>query len=84
MSPYLFDFYAGYIMRNAGLDEVQAGIKIARRNVNNFIYADYTILMAESAKELKSLLRVKEESERSGLRLNIKRKLRSWHLVHSV
>ena len=77
MSPYLFDFYAGYIMRNAGLDEVQAGIKIARRNVNNFIYADYTILMAESAKELKSLLRVKEESERSGLRLNIKRKLRS-------
>ena len=77
MSPYLFDFYAGYIMRNAGLDEVQAGIKIARRNVNNLIYAAYTILMAESAKELKSLLRVKEESERSGLRLNIKRKLRS-------
>ena len=77
MSPYLFDFYAGYIMRNAGLDEVQAGIKIARRNVNNLRYADDTTLTAESAEQLKSLLRVKEESERSGLRLNIKRKLRS-------
>ena len=74
MSPYVFDFDAGYIMRNAGLDEVQAGIKIARRNVNNFIYADYTILMAESVKELKSLLmKVKEESQKIGLKLNIQK-----------
>ena len=64
MSPYLFNLYAEYIMRNAGLDEAQAGIKIARRNINNLRYADDTTLMAES-KELKSLLmRVKEESEK--------------------
>ena len=80
LSPCLFNFYAEYIMRNAALDEAQAGIKIARRNINNLRYADDTTLMAES-KELKSLLiKVKEESEKVGFKLNI-RKLRSWHLV---
>ena len=71
-------------MRNAGLDEAQAAIKIARRNVNNLRYADDTTLMAESGEELKSLLmKVKEsESEKVGLKINI-RKLRSWHLVPS-
>ena len=69
-SPFLFDLCAEYIMRNAGLDEAQAGIKISRRNINNFIYADDTTLMAES-EELKSLLmKVKEESEKVGLKLN--------------
>ena len=64
LSPCLFDFYAEYSMRNTGLEEAQAGIKIARRNVNNFRYADDTALMAESEEELKSLLmKVKEESE---------------------
>ena len=72
MSPSLFNFYAEYIMRNAGLDEAQVGIKIARRNINNLRYADDTTLMAESKKELKSLLmKVKEESEKVGLKLNI-------------
>ena len=67
-------------MRNARLDELQVGIKIGRRNINNLRYADDITLMAESEEELKSLLmRVKEESERASLRLNI-RKLRSWHL----
>ena len=61
-------------MRNAGLDELQAGIKIGRRNINNLRYADDTTLMAESEEELKSLLRVKEGSERAGLKLNIKKK----------
>ena len=71
LSPYLFNLYAEYIMRNAGLDEAQAGINIARRNINNFRYADDTTLMAES-EELKSLLmKVKEESEKVGLKLNI-------------
>ena len=56
MSPYLFNFYAEYIMRNAGVEEAQAGIKIAGRNISNLRYADYTTLMAESEKELKSLL----------------------------
>ena len=71
MSPCLFNLYAEYIMRNAGLQEVQAGIKIARRNINHLIYADDSTLMAES-KELKSLLmKVKEESEKVGLKLNI-------------
>ena len=74
MSPCLFHFYAEYIMRNAGLDEAQAGIKIARRNINNFKYADDTTLMAESEEELKSLLmKVKEESEKVGLKLNIQK-----------
>ena len=66
MSPWLFNLYADYIMRNAGLDEAQAGIKIARRNINNLRYADDTTLKAESEEELKSLLmKVKEESEKS-------------------
>ena len=70
----LFNFYAEYIMRNAGLDEAQAGIKIAGRNINNFRYADDTTLMAESEEELKSLLmKVKEESEKVGLKLNIQK-----------
>ena len=72
-------------MRNAGLDEAQAGIKTARRNINNLRYADDTILMAESEEELKRfLLKVKEESEKGGLKFNILRKLRSWHLVPSI
>ena len=70
----LFNFYAEYIIGNAGLDEAQAGIKIAGRNINNFRYADDTTLMAESEEELKSLLmKVKEESEIVGLKLNIKK-----------
>ena len=72
LSPCLFNFYAEYIMRNAGLEEAQAGIKIAGRNINNLRYADNTTLMAESEEELKSLLmKVKEESEKVGLKLNI-------------
>ena len=71
-------------MGNAGLDESQAGIKIARRNINSFRYADDTTLMAESEGELKSLLsKVKEENEKAGLKLNFQ-KLRSWHLVQSL
>ena len=73
LSPCLFNFYAEYIMRNTGLEEVQAGIKIAGRNINNLRYADDTTLMAES-EELKSLLmKVKEESEIAGLKLNIQK-----------
>ena len=84
LSPCLFNFYAEYIMRNAGLEEVQAGIKIAGRNVNNFIYADDTTLMVEVEEELKSLLmKVKGESEKAGLNLNIQ-KQRSWHSVPSL
>ena len=72
LSPCLFNFFAEYIMRNSGLDEAQAGIKISRRNINNFRYADDTTLMAESEEELKSLLmKVKEKSEEVGLKLNI-------------
>ena len=68
LSPCLFNLYAEYIMRKAGLEEVQAGIKIARRNINNLRYADGTTLMAESEEELKTLLiKVKEESEKVGL-----------------
>ena len=74
LSPCLFNLYAEYIMRNAGLEEAQAGIKIAERNINNLRYADDTILMAESEEELKSLLmKVKEESEKVGLKLNIQK-----------
>ena len=74
LSPCLFNFYAEYIMRNAGLDEEQAGIKIARRNINNLRYADDTTLMAESEEELKSLwMKVKEESENFGLKLSIQK-----------
>ena len=87
LSPYLFNLYSEYIMRNAGLDETQAGIKIAGRNINNFRYADDTIPVAES-EELKSLLlKVKEESEKVGLRLNIQKSkimafgpIISWHI----
>ena len=74
LSPCLFNFYAEYIMRNAGLEEAQAGIKIAARNINNFRYADDTTLMEESEEELKSFLKkVKEESEKVGLKLNIQK-----------
>ena len=74
MSPCLFNLYAEYIMRNTGLDEAQARIKIARRNINNLRYADDTTLMAETEEELKSLLmKVKEESEKVGLKLNIQK-----------
>ena len=72
-------------MRNAGLDELQAGIKIAKRNINNLRYADDTTLMAESKKELKSLLmKVKEEREKVDLKISTFRKLRSWHPVPSL
>ena len=72
--PHLFKLYAEYIMRNAGLEEAQTGIKIARRNINNLRCADDTTLMAESEEELKSLLmKVKEESEKVGLKLNIQK-----------
>ena len=72
LSPCLFNLYAEYIMRNAGLEEAQAGIKIAGRTINNLRYADDTTLMAESEEELKSLLmKVKEESEKVGFKLNI-------------
>ena len=74
MSPCLFNLYAEYIRRNAGLEEAQAGIKIAARNINNLRYADDTTLMEESEEELKSLLmKVKEESEKVGLKLNIQK-----------
>ena len=74
LSPCLFNSYAEYIMRNTGLEEAQAGIKIARRNINNLRYVDDTKLMAESEEELKSLLmKVKEESEKVGLKLNIQK-----------
>ena len=75
MSRCLFDFYAEYIMRNAGLEEALAGIKIAGRNINNLRYADDTTLMAESEEELKSLLmKVKVETEKVDLKLNIQKK----------
>ena len=73
LSPCLFNLYAEYIMRNAGLEEAQAGIKIAGRNISNLRYADDTTLMAENEEELKSLLKVKEESEKVGLKLNIQK-----------
>ena len=70
----IFNLYAEYIMRNAGLEEAQAGIKIARRNINNLRYADDTTLMAESKEELKRLwMKVKQESEKAGLKLNIQK-----------
>ena len=85
MSPCLFNLYAEYIMRNAGLDEAQAGIKIAMRNTNNLRYADNTTIMAESQEELKSLLmKMKEKNEEIGLKLKKFRKLRSWHAVLSL
>ena len=79
-----FKFYAEYIMRNAGLDEAQAGIKFARRNINSLSYVDNTTLTAETKEELKShLMKEKEESGKVGLRLIIQT-LRSWHLVPSL
>ena len=81
----LFNIYAEYIMWNAGLDEVQAGIKIGGRNINNLRYADNTILMAESEKELKNLLmKVKEEEWKSWLKTQHSKKRRSWHPVSSL
>ena len=84
MSPCLFNLYAEYIMRNAGLNEAQAGIKIAGRNINNLRYVDGTTLRAESEEELNSLLvKVKEESKKLAYSSTF-RKLRSWHLVPSL
>ena len=84
LSPCFFNLYAKYIMRNTGLEEAQAGIKIAGRNINNLRYADDTTLMAESEEELKSLLmKVKEESEKLAYSSTF-RNLRSWHLVPSL
>ena len=84
LSPCSFNLHAEYIMWNAGLDEANAGIKIARRNINNLWYADDTTLMAESEEELKSLLmKMKEESDKVDLKLNFQ-KLRSWHPVPSL
>ena len=84
LSPCLFNFYAGYIIRNSGLDEPQARIKIAGRIIDNLRYAENTILMVESKEELKSLLmKVKEESEKAGLKLNIQ-KLISLYPVPSL
>ena len=83
-SPCLFNLYAEYIIRNAGLDEAQAGIKISGRNISNLRYTDDTTLIAESKEELKNLLmKVKEESEKVGLN-SVFRKLRSWHPVPSL
>ena len=73
LSPCLFNLYAEYMMRNAGLDEAQAGIKIAGRNINNLRYADDTMLLAESEELKRLLMKVKEESEKVGLRLNIQK-----------
>ena len=84
LSPCLFTFSAEYIVRNAGLEEAQAGIKIDGRNTNNLRYSDDTTLTAQREEELKSLLmKVKEESEKAGLKLNIQ-KARSWHPVPSL
>ena len=85
LSPCLFNYYAEYIMRNAGLEETQAGIKIASRNINNLRYADHTTLMAESEEERKSLLmKVKEESKKVGLKLNFqKTKIMASSLITS-
>ena len=80
LSLCLFNLYAEYVMRNTGLEEAQAGIKITDRNTNKLRYADDTTLMAESEEELESLLmKVEEESEKAGLKLNIQKKQRSWH-----
>ena len=88
LSPHLFNLYAVHIMRNAGLEETQAGIKITGRNISNLRYADDTTLMAESEEELKSLLKLKEESEKVGLKLNIQKPkimasgpITSWQIV---
>ena len=84
IAPCLFNLYAEYIMRNAGLEEAKAGIKIAGRNINNLRYADDTTLLEESEEELKSLLmKVQEESEKVGLKLNVQ-KTKIMHLVPSL
>ena len=84
LSPCLLNFCAEYIMWNAGLDESQAKIKISRRNVNNFRYADDITLMAETKEQLKSLLmKVKEERKKAGLKLNVQQ-IKSWHQVPSL
>ena len=84
LSPCLFYLYAEYIMRNSGLEEAQGGIKIGGKNINNLRYTDDTTLMAESEEELKSLLmKVKVQSEKVGLKLNIQ-KMKSWHPVPSL
>ena len=84
LSPCLFNLYAEYIMKNPGLDEVQAGIKITGGNINNLRYTDDITPMAESKEELKRLLmKVKEESEKPGLKLNFQNR-RSWHLIPSL
>ena len=83
LSPCLFNLYAEYIMQDAGLGEAQAGIKFEGRNINNLRYADDTTLTAESEEELSLLVKVIEESEKAGLKLNIQ-KLGSWHLVPSL
>ena len=83
LSPCLFNLYVEYIIKNAGLDEVQSGIKIAGRNINNLRYADDTTLMAESEEPKSLLMKVKEESEKVGLKLNMQ-KTKSWHLVPSL
>ena len=81
LSPYLFNLYAEYIKRNAGLNEAQVGIKITGKNINNLRYANDITLMVESEEQLKSLLmKVKEESEKVGLKLNFQ-KTKSWHLI---
>ena len=83
--PWLFSLYAEYIRRHNGLDEAQAGIKLARRNINNLRYADDTTCMAESKEELKSLLmKVKEESEKVGLKLNYQKTKIMAHLIPSL
>ena len=85
LSPCLFNLYTEYIMRSAGLQEAEAGIKIAGGNINDLQYADDITLTAESEEELKSLLmKVKEESEKVGFKTQHSRKLRSWHLVPSL
>ena len=86
LSPCLFNFYAEYLMQNAGLDKVQAEIKIAGRNINNLRYADDTTLMAENKEGLKSLLmKVKEENEKTGLKLTIqKTKIMAASLISSL
>ena len=83
LSPCSFNLYAEYIMRNAGLDEAQAGIKIAGRNINNHRCEEDTALMAESKEELKILMKVIKKLETAGLQLNIQ-KTKSWHLVPSL
>ena len=85
LSPWLFSLYAEYIRRHNGLDEAQAGIKLARRNINNLRYADDTTCMAESKEELKSLLmKVKEESEKVSLKLNFQKTKIMAHLIPSL